>query len=76
MSEGEIDGPTEPKLVPIFLQVSVRKLHKNLVSGADNGGIKEAGGEENNIIITDSTLRSLLPPQLINTIKIQGYVQS
>ena len=60
-----IDGHNEPQLVPIFLlQVYIRELHKKLVSDTDNGGLKEARYAENNIIISDSTLRSLLPLQL------------
>ena len=60
----KIDGHTEPQLVPILLlQVSIRKLYNNLFSGTDYGEIKEARDEENNIIISDSILRSLLPPQ-------------
>ena len=62
----KIDGHTEPQLVPkLLLQVSVRETHKNLVSDTDNDGIKEAIYEDDNIIIGDSTLRSLLPPQSI-----------
>ena len=60
----KIDGHIEPQLVPkMLLQVSVRELHNNLVSDADNGGLKEARYEDDNIIISDSTLRSILPPQ-------------
>ena len=60
-----IDGHTEPKIVPtLILQVSVRELHNSLVSGPIDGRLKEARDEENNIIISNSTLRSLLPPQL------------
>ena len=61
----KIDGNTEPQLVPkLLLQVYVRKLHNNLVSDTDDSGLKEAIYAENNIIISDSKLRSLLPPQL------------
>ena len=42
----------------------VRELNNSLVSDPNYGGIKDARYEENNIIIIDSTLRSLLPPQL------------
>ena len=71
----KIDGYTEPQLVPkILLQVSVRELHKNLVRATRDGGIKEARDEYDNIIISDSTLRSLLPTQFKNVIKIQVYV--
>ena len=38
-----IDGYTEPQLVPRFsLQVSVRELHNNLVGATKDGGLKEA----------------------------------
>ena len=60
----KIDGHTEPKLVPkLLLKVSIREPHKNLVSNIDNSGIKEARDAENNINISDSTLRSLLQQQ-------------
>ena len=59
----KIDGPTEPQLVSkLLLHVSVRELHKNIVSNVENGGLKEARYEDDNIIISDYTLRSLLPP--------------
>ena len=71
----KIDGHTEPKLVPkLLLQVSVRELHKHLVSDTIDGGLKEARDEDDNIIISDSTLYSLLPPQFKNVVKIQGHV--
>ena len=56
---------TEPQLAPkLLFQVSVRELHNSLVSDPNDGGIKDARDEDDNIIISDSTLRSLLPPQL------------
>ena len=56
---------TEPQLVPtLLLQVSVRELHNILVSDPNDGGLKNANDEDGKIIISDSTLRSLLPPQL------------
>ena len=56
---------TEPQLVPKFLlQVSVRELHNSLVSDPKYGGLKDARYEDGKIIISDSTLHSLLPPQL------------
>ena len=59
------DDQTEPQLVPILLvQVSVIELHKSLVSDLNDGGLKYARDEENNIIISDYTLISLLLPQL------------
>ena len=50
-----------PKLL---LQVSVQEIHKSLVSPPEEGGPKEAKYDDNNIIISDSTLRNILPPQL------------
>ena len=59
------DDQIEPQLVPKFLlQVSVRELHNSLVSDPNDGGIKDARDEYDNIIISDSTLRSMLPSQL------------
>ena len=59
------DDQTEPQLVPNFLlQVSVRELHNSLVSDPNYVGIKYARDEDDNIIISDSTLCSLLTPQL------------
>ena len=42
----------------------MRELHNSLVSDPNDGGLKDARDEENNIIISDSTLYLLLPPQL------------
>ena len=59
------DDQTEPQLVPkLLLRVSVRELHNILLSDPNNGGLKDARYEDDNIIISYSTLRSLLPPQL------------
>ena len=56
---------TEPQLVPkLLLQVSVRELHNSLVSEPNYCGLKDARDEDGKIIISDLTLRSLLPPQL------------
>ena len=71
----KIDGDTEAQLAPkLLLQLSVIELHTNLVSDTVNGGIKEEIYAKNNIFISDSTLRSLLSPQLKNVINIQGHV--
>ena len=37
-----------------------------MVSPPEEGGLKEAIDADNNIIISDSTLRKILPPQLNN----------
>ena len=57
------DDHTEPQLVPkLLLHMSVRELHNRLLSDPNDGVIKDARDEDDNIIISDSTLRSLLPP--------------
>ena len=61
----EIDDHPGQQLVPkLLFHVSVRELHNNIFSDAENGGLKEARDKYDNIIISDSTLCSLLPPQL------------
>ena len=61
----KIDGHTEPQLIPkILLQMSVRELHNTLFSTIIYGGLKEARYEDDNTIISVSTLRSLFTPQL------------
>ena len=56
---------TKPQLVPkLLLQVSIRELHNNLGSDTIYGGLIEAGEEDDDIIISDFTSRSLFPPQL------------
>ena len=60
-----LDDQTLPQLVPKFLlQVSIRELHNSLISDPNDGGMKYARDENDTIIISDSTLRSLLPIQL------------
>ena len=44
--------------------MSVRELHNSLVSDPNYGGLEDTRYEDGKIIISDSTLRSLLPPQL------------
>ena len=59
------DYHTEPQLVPtLLLQVFLRELNNSLVSDPNYGGLKDARDEDDNIIISDSTLRSLFSPQL------------
>ena len=59
------DYHTESQLVPkLILQVSVRELHNSLVSDPNDGSLNDTRDEDYNIIISDTTLRSLLPPQL------------
>ena len=63
-----IGDHTRPHIVTkLLLQVSIRELHISLVGDPEDGGLKEARCVENNSIISDSTLRSLLPPKLKNT---------
>ena len=60
-----VDGQTTPKLVPkVLLQVSVRELNNSMVSPIEEGGLKEARDKDDNIIISDTNLRNILPPQV------------
>ena len=60
-----LDDQSEPQLLQkLLLQVSVRELHNSLVSYPNCGGLKDARYEDGKIIISDSTLCSLLSPQL------------
>ena len=54
--------------------MSVRELHNSLVSDPNDGGIKDARDEDGNIIISDSTLRALLPPKFKNVRTLNDYV--
>ena len=62
---------TEPTVVPkLLLQVSVRELHNGLVSDPNDGGLKDDRDEDGKIIISDSTLCALLPPQLKKCLRV------
>ena len=59
-----LDDQLEPQLVTKLLpHVSVRELHNSLATDPNDGGLKDARDEDRKIIISDSTLRSLLPLQ-------------
>ena len=59
-----LDYQTEPQLVPKWLlQLYVGELHNRIVSDSNDRGLKDARDEDGKIRISDSTLRSLLPPQ-------------
>ena len=61
----KLDDHTEPQIVPkLLLQVSLREQHNSLVSDPNYCGLKDARDENGKIIISDSTLNLLLPPQL------------
>ena len=63
-------------MVPkLLLHVSLRELPNNLVSATIYGGTKKSRDEDDNILISDSTLRSLLPPQFKFFIKMKDYVR-
>ena len=54
-------------MVPnILLQISVQLLHNSMVSWPEEVGTKYAKDEENIFIISDSTIRNIIPPQLKN----------
>ena len=59
------DDHTEPQLVTkLLLKVSVREMYNSIVSDPNDGVLKDTRYEYDNIIISDSKLCSLSPPQL------------
>ena len=63
-----IDGnPKKQLMSELLFQVYVRELHNILMITPGEFGMKEARDEKNNIIISDSTLRNILPSQQKNT---------
>ena len=48
----------------LLLQVSVQEIHNSMMSPTEGGVLKETKYAENNIIISDSTLISIIPTQL------------
>ena len=49
-----------------LLQVSGREPHNIMVITPEEGELKKGNDFKNNIIISDSTLQNILPPQLKN----------
>ena len=69
------DDQTEPQLVPkLLLHVSIRELHNSLVIDTNDCGLKYARDKDDNIIISNSTLRSLLPHQLKQIYGCECYI--
>ena len=64
--EASIDSTLNNSWFKKIPQVYVRELYNSMVSTVEEGGLKEASNVDNNIIISDSTLQSILPPQLKN----------
>ena len=62
--KASIYGHTRPHFFSeLLLQVSVQEVHNIFVSDPENCRIKYGRDAENNIIISDSILHSLLPPR-------------
>ena len=60
-----IYGNSEKQMVPkLFFQMSFQDIHNRLAIPTEKGVMKEARDEENNIIISGSILRNILPHQL------------
>ena len=53
-------------VLKLLSQVSVQELYNSTVSTSEEVGLNEARDADNNIIISDSTLPNILPPQLKN----------
>ena len=48
----------------MLLQISVHELHNNLIDTVENGGLECARNSEGKVVVSDTALRYLLPPQL------------
>ena len=56
---------SETQLVPKYLlQVSIWELHNSMVSPPENVRLNESIDADNKIIISNSILRNILPPQI------------
>ena len=50
----------------IVISISVQEIYNKLLIPPEEDVFKAEGDEDNNIIVIDSTLRHILPPQLKN----------
>ena len=60
------DNPKKQSIPKLLLQVYIRELFNIMVSSTEQVGLEEASDEDNIIIIIDSTLQNIIPPQLKN----------
>ena len=51
-------------MLKLLLKFSVQELHNSMLIPSEEVVLKEARYEDNNIIISDSTLQNILPTQL------------
>ena len=52
-------------VLKIFLECSMRQLHNEVIASSDDGGLLGSRHDETNyVIISDTMLRTLAPPQL------------
>ena len=60
------DTKVKRRVPKILLEYSMRQLHNELIASPDDGGLLGARhAETNDVIISDTILRSLAPPQLL-----------
>ena len=57
-------GKKTKVLAKLLLQISIRELHNDLVAAAERGDLPELLDSNGRMIISDTRLRSILPPQL------------
>ena len=61
----KIAGSKETLSTPkLLLQIPIRELHNDMIKSPDDGGLPEAFDANGNVIISDTTLRKLMPPQI------------
>ena len=70
-----MDGNPEKQLMPeLLLQVSVQELHNISAIPPEEGVMNEARDEENNIIISDSTSKNIIPNEIKNMTSIYKVI--
>ena len=61
----DVDTKVKCRLPKILLECSMRQLHNEIIASPDDGGLLGAiHAKTNDVIISDTMIRSLAPPQL------------
>ena len=65
LSIADSDTKVKRRVPKLLLECSMRQLHNELIASPDDGGLLVARhAEKNGVIISDTMLLSLAPPQL------------
>ena len=57
-----VDGSREKVVMPkYYLQIPIRKLHAHMIKPQEEGGLKEVIDDNGKVIVSESSLRKILP---------------